>query len=745
MIYAHTVPGKPETEWETLDDHAADVEALAGGWADAFGGGEWGQLAGRWHDLGKRQPAFQRYLRGLSPSTPHAWVGAYFAAVQKAEGTSPWPLVGAIASHHGALANVQADAANGIPPGATLSDAFKEWQRNAAPIKSLLPPAQPLPPLPAHLLRPGHSASRIELYTRFLFSALIDADRTATARFYARHEPALTAGDLQYDDIPTLAVRLDAAIDALPAKGSPAVIDLRRRVLAACRESPARPPGPFSLTVPTGGGKTLSAMSFALRHAQHNGLRRVIVVIPYTSIIEQSARVYGDVLNAPGRQNVLEHHSNIDEQSRLESDEHAEKLRKLAAENWDAPVIVTTTVQFFESLLAAHGSRCRKVHNIAKSVILLDEVQTLPPQFLETIVDVLSELTASYGCSVVLSTATPPALKHRDGVKRPGLKNVHEIMPDPQALANAARRVEIAWRIDRPTPYADLAAELRRERQVLAIVHRRDDAAALAEALSDDTLHLSAAMCPAHRLSVLAEIRRRLSTNKPCRLVSTQLIEAGVDVDFPVVYRALAGLDSIAQSAGRCDREGKLTDAAGKPAGRMVVFLAETDPPPGVPRKAMQSTQVLAALGALDPFDPGHSVRFFDELYGKTDLDARGIQTLRQKLAFAEVADRFKLIDNQTHAVVVPYVNAAAGIDGRARLAAFIKAPSRETARALQPVIVQIPKYRLDQLRAAGTIEPVDDFGRFDRLNEGHEAAYHKVYGLTANADPLLPAEASVF
>ncbi len=421
-------------------------------------------------------------------------------------------------------------------------------------VRPFLPPdefTRALPDAPDFIASDRADALRVELFTRFLYRALIDADRLATARFYAKFQPALTADDIRCDCIDFITQRLDRAIDSMPPKGSPAVVRLRQDVLAACRNKSTDPPGRFSLTVPTGGGKTLSAMSFALNHAKRNELRRVIVVIPYTSIIEQSARVYRSVLNDAARpdvNNVLEHHSNLDEQKLRENDARGEDLRKLAAESWNAPVVVTTTVQFFESLLSAHGSRCRKLHNIAKSVIVLDEVQTLPPKYLRTLVNLLDQLTTGYGCSVVLSTATPPALKKRSGSPLPGLESIDEIMPEPQSLAAAVRRVNIEWRIGAVTPYRDLAAELRACRQAMAIVHRRADARILADAFGDGALHLSALMCPAHRLRVIDEVRRRLDQNEPCILVTTQLVEAGVDIDFPVVYRALGGLDSIAEA-----------------------------------------------------------------------------------------------------------------------------------------------------------------------------------------------------
>lgn len=735
MPYAHSAP--PPHPWEPYEDHCELVARHAEASAGVFGAADWGRIAGLWHDVGKLQPDFQRYLRGeITNGPPHAWVGAALAA---ARDRHLLPVAAAIAAHHGRLSNVRPDAANGIEPGNTLIDQITRRRRDLDRFLVESPDAlsaELTPTLPAYVTSAGADLRRVELFTRMLFSVLIDADRRATAQFYATIEPALTADDLRYDDIQTLAKRLDDRIDSMPPRGSPAVIGLRRQVLSACRERSADAPGRFSLTVPTGGGKTLSAMSFGLNHAARYGLRRVIVVIPYTSIIEQSARVYRDAL---GERNVLEHHSNLDEQKLREDDAHGEDLRKLAAENWDAPVIVTTTVQFFESLLAAHGSRCRKLHNIARSVVILDEVQTLPPQYLRTVLDLLTQLTDGYGCSVVLSTATPPALKAQPCARRPGLSDVREIVADPSSLAAAARRVRIEWRIDTVTPYPSLAEELRGHGQALAIVHRRQDARQLTELVGGDALHLSALMCPAHRAAVVAEVKRRLHAGERCILISTQLIEAGVDVDFPIVYRALAGLDSIAQSAGRCDREGKLTDDAGEPAGRMVVFRAETDPPPGVPRKAFDTMDVLLKLGGtVDPFEPRDSERFFDELYAKLDDDQHGIEPLRRALAFAKIEEKFKLIDGDAHPIVVPWG------EGAARIAAYRASPNRQSRRALQPFTVQVRGWTLDRLRAAGVCDRVDDLGFFDVICEGRESSYHVTFGLNEQQDGSLPAEVAV-
>ena len=393
----------------------------------------------------------------------------------------------------------------------------------------------------------------------------------------------------------------------------------------------------------------------------------MIVAIPYTSIIEQNAEVYRLAL---GQENVIEHHANLDPD--------AETIRnRLASENWDAPVVVTTNVQLLESLFANRPSRCRKVHNISGSVVLLDEVQTLPTRHLDAIVEVLQELTDSYGCSLVLSTATQPALVRSDSLPR-GLRSVHEIVPNPPSLFARLRRVEVDWSgaLAPEVSWSTLAAEISRHEVVLVVVHRRRDARELAELLPEERrFHLSALMCAAHRARTLEQIHQRLQSGGPCRVVSTQLIEAGVDVDFPVVYRALGGLDSIAQAAGRCNREGKLA------AGRVIVFRSPTPPPAGTLRKGLERAESLlrAAGGALDLADPDLYATYFRVLYLGEDLDAAGVQAARQALKFATVARKLRLIeDGFAYPIVVPWG------DGEQRLEALRRmGPSRERLREL--------------------------------------------------------------
>jgi CRISPR-associated endonuclease/helicase Cas3 len=716
--FAHSLPDRPESEWEDLAEHLHKVADLASGFAGAFGAAEWGRLAGLWHDLGKYRPEFQARLRGSREAVEHAGAGAALASSRdKLRGL---PLAFAIAGHHAGLANLTASEDGGRRP---LMERLKENGPVLAALLPLLPPdlANPkLPPLPEHL---RHLPS-LEIWTRFLFSCLVDADYLATEEFYS---PGLRRTALAgYAGIPTLRQRLDDSVDALAAELPPerrvATVNRRRaEVLAACREKAELPPGLFSLTVPTGGGKTLAAMSFALRHAERHGLRRVIAAIPFTSIIEQNAEVYRRAL---GHADVIEHHSGLDPLAAQERSSEAETRRRLAAENWDAPVVVTTNVQLFESLFAASPSRCRKLHNLAGSVILLDEAQTLPVDYLLAVLDILRELATHYGCTVVLTTATQPALARRDSLPA-GLEGVREIIPDPHALARDLKRVHFTWpRPDAPAlPYTELAREMLSHERVLAVVHKRRDARALAELLPpENRVHLSALMCPAHRSAVLAGIKSR--KDLPCRLVSTQLIEAGVDVDFPVVYRALGGLDSLAQAAGRCNREGRIAEK-----GNVVFFRAETSPPPGIPRKGLEIVEEMLRAGDIDLDDPAVYEDYFRKLYFACDQDPEGIQPLRRELSFQSIARKLRLIDDASTPVIVPYGAAGERLDALRR-----QGIDRLLLRALQPFVVNLFERDVSKLQNAGALEQVVD-GVLALTSPFHHL-YDSRFGLLLDEEP---------
>ena len=596
-----------------------------------------------------------------------------------------------------------------------------------------------------------------------VFSALVDADRIATEAYYRNAEKRPPADRGDWETLATLKARLDqymgektrAAAATAVTPGSRQLQTERADILAAARSAARSKPGQFSLTVPTGGGKTLASLTFALDHAVEHGLDRIIYVIPFTSIIEQTARVFRDALGSELADHVIEHHSAYREDQALarmeggSGDESAlqagERLR-LATENWDAPIIVTTAVQFFESLFSNRPSRCRKLHNIARSVVIFDEAQTLPLKLLRPTVAAIEELALKYRTSAVLCTATQPAITvdQTTGSGLPGgLADVREIIADPPALYRRLARVTV-----KPSlllSQNELATSLREEQKVLCIVGTRAQARNLFKQLIDvdtvPTFHLSALMCPAHRTSKLEDIGVALAAG-PCRVIATTVVEAGVDIDFPVVWRQMAGLDSIAQAAGRCNREGKLDPS------QAIVQLFEVDgwqsirelrPNEAAAREVLRhhrgEPMGLAAIGA-----------YFDRLYetksqGRTDgLDAKAIlpqlQTgaLQGQLPFADAASDYRMIESAMEPVIVPW-------DERARDAiAVLGDPAlppediRATARRLQPYIVNVPRHPFSLLQAAGRIVPINPH-RFDEqfmalTEEGTRSIYSDALGI---------------
>jgi CRISPR-associated endonuclease/helicase Cas3 len=541
---------------------------------------------------------------------------------------------------------------------------------------------------------------------------------------------------------------LHRAFDAYMAEKARNAVDshvnrARAEVLGQCRAKAAEKPGHFSLTVPTGGGKTLSSMAFALEHAKAHEKRRIIYVIPYTSIIEQTADVFRQAFAAVGNEVLIEHHSNA------EADPKDENSRsRLASENWDAPVIVTTSVQFFESLFAAKTSRCRKLHNICNSIVVLDEAQLLPPEFLQPILDVLNLLSKHYGVTVVLSTATQPALATINHYVDPkkhiqGLETVREIIADPDALYQQLKRVQVELPADMNAhiPWEDIATRIGSHESVLAIVNTRKDARELQGLLPKGTLHLSALMCGAHRSAVIADIKQRIKEKTPTRVVSTQLVEAGVDIDFPVVYRALAGLDSIAQAAGRCNREGNLDQ------GKVVVFVPPKDPPKGLLLKAANACRSVLHGHGEDPLDRSLFHAYFTKLYYECQLDKKEIRKdlrmdgkLDNTLAvnFRTAAENFKLIeDGDQVSVVVRYMVP----DKKGRTVDFWlntlrkEGPQRWLMRKLQRYIVRVHRRYAEPMRNHGDIEELFP-GLFVQTADG---LYNIDFGLQLDQVQLTP------
>jgi CRISPR-associated endonuclease/helicase Cas3 len=500
-------------------------------------------------------------------------------------------------------------------------------------------------------LNTKHAAVQISMFIRMLYSALVDADFLDTERFVNKEKAQYRQG---YKSLHELARIFFERLESLQQKAPDTPVNHhRQRILAQCLSAAQNSKGLFSLTVPTGGGKTLSSMAFALKHAAKHSLERIVYVIPFTSIIEQNADVFRQML---GEDAVLEHHSNFEP----DNEDHRSRL---AAENWDAPVVVTTNVQFFESLFANRSSRCRKLHNIARSVVILDEVQTLPPPYLLPCLEALKELATNYKTSIVLCSATQPAIQKRDDFSR-GLEGVREIIDAPQKLATALKRTQVS--ILPQTSDVELAGRMAEYEQVLCVVNTRKHARNVYDAMSgaDGLYHLSALMCPAHRSQKLSEIRQRLKDRRTCRVISTQLIEAGVDIDFPVVYRALAGIDSIAQAAGRCNREGKLE------LGQVFVFTPEAGIQSGHFRQTAQTAESVVRRHAADVLSLAAIEEYFRLYYWtKGDaLDEEGILSMLHAgcksgdFPFKTIAERFRLIKDDMKPVIIPYDDNARSI-----------------------------------------------------------------------------------
>lgn len=655
MAYARAITDASGTlRLQALEDHLQGVSDRAQRFAGAFGAADWGALAGRWHDLGKYAADFQRYLleangvevdqedAGISDSGKVDHSGAGAAHALATLGLPGEPIAHVIAAHHAGLYDKAEldERLNRIRAKGRLDAAL----RGRPPAEILQSPMPAMPQIPGFKEREPLAYAT---WLRFLFSSLVDADVLDSEAFST---PATARQRGAFPTLAELKPRFDAHMAGF--RSETPVQQLRAQILTDCRQRAAGAPGLYTLTVPTGGGKTLSSMAFALEHALRHGFQRVIYVIPYTSIIEQTADVFRGIFGDA----VIEHHSNFER-------DHETQRARLATENWDAPIIVTTNVQFFESLFAARTSRCRKLHNLLGSVVILDEAQMLPPPFLQPVVDILRLLGRHYPCSIVLCTATQPALTERRsfGEHFRGLPASTELASDPRDLYQRLKRVEVELPTDfsTVTDWPVLARQIEAHDCVLVIVNSRADAQTLHALLPSGSLHLSGRMCGAHRSDLIQRIRARLqqkregTDSEPLRVVSTSLIEAGVDVDFPVVYRAMAGLDSIAQAAGRCNREGLLPNA-----GRVIVFIPPKAAPPGLQRMGAHSCRSVLASHTGDPLQPALFTRYFQSLYGKSNLDEHEIVKLLKNprdLQLREAAERFRLIDDDQQPILVPY------------------------------------------------------------------------------------------
>ena len=708
--YAHSDASEDREHWHRLSEHLDGTGARAADFLDVVGGADVGRVAGLLHDLGKYTQEFQDRLSGRAKRVNHSTAGAR-VAVERYPGHLGKMLAFCIAGHHSGLAN----GVNGEQITA-LEDRLAEqvpvpdsvWEQ-----EMVLPTGLPSPRLePRDRDAAGFCAA---FFVRMLFSALVDADYLDTENYFAGLEgEAKPRG--QHPTLAEVRGRLNAYLDKLAASANASSVnDLRQEVLAHVRGEATEPPGLFTLTVPTGGGKTLTSLAFALDHARHHGLARVIYVIPYMSIIEQTAAVFRTALRECDTEEpdfVIEHHSTFDE-DRIGRREAREKLQ-LAMENWDAPIIVTTAVQLFESLFANRPSRCRKLHNIANSVVILDEAQTLPLKYLRPCVAALDELARNWRTSVVLCTATQPALAKSDGFVG-GFENVRELAPEPKRLYLMLKRTRV--RHEGQLDDAALAERMRESPQSLCIVNTRRHAQELYERMAhaEGSVHLTTLMCARHRREKLDVVRERLRNGAAVRLVATSLVEAGVDLDFEVVWRAEAGLESIIQAAGRCNREGR------QKTGDVFVFKPSDEEGHRPPREIGQFAD--AARGVMqshldDPTSLDAIDDYFRKLYwlkGDDALDAKDILRLLREpggnldFPFETIARKFRLIETPMAPIIVPWCGTHGHDDTAKRLLEelrWVERPGR-IARRLQPYVVQVPPQVRTALLTAGAAEVI--------------------------------------
>ena len=672
---------------QSNDEHQHGVAELASKFAGEFGMAEWGRVMGLLHDKGKEKRAFQQHIMkesGLDRQTSvdgdyrHAYVGALIA--KELFPNSHLLMDNALMGHHRGM----------------YDDG--DWKEI---MKSQIPEDVSIDGIQADLIVPRLANPKKDVHhlERMLYSCLVDADFLDTEAFMQPEQSRLRGN---HDSLATLEKRLEAFLAGLKKYAPDTEVNrIRNEVQNWCVKESVNPPDFYSLTVHTGGGKTLASVLWAIKHAIKNDLKRIIIAIPYTSIITQTASVLRNIF---GEKNVLEHHSNVD-RSAFDDRELAQKL-KLATENWDYPIIVTTNVQLFESLFSNKPSDCRKLHSIAKSVLILDEVQTLPTDFLQPIVDTFDTLKRVFGVSVLFTTASQPVLSGLIQGTNPfvsfeGLSNIREIIPEGANLYDRLRRVELKFEKN-PKNYDEVANELSHHSRVLCIVNTRNDAREIYTRLPKEgiCLHLSRMMCPDHVMETIDNVKLALkeSSNTTIRVVATQLIEAGVDIDFPMVFRQEAGLDSVLQAAGRCNREGKLG------IGSTVVFGLQKPLPPGHIRQTNDAR--LAIMNReYDWFSPEAMEAYFKQLYSRVNsFDKKNIKDLLYKaeIQFETAASAFHLIDDNTISVIVNWKNSMELVERLVR-----EGPSYSLMKALSQFSVNVRNGDMKKLVEAGAIEEV--------------------------------------
>lgn len=741
---------------ERVIDHLRETARLAMDHAQSYGPAE-AEIAGLFHDMGKYGDLFQQRLRRKVSGIDHWSAGAWMLLTTY----GPYGIAPALAAqgHHiGLQSGFVKNLEHNLNPNKLAVNHPLQIQLSENNVdllkKRFLEDGGRIPDVS------GQTTSRfIEDYkrkqyvaamldVRMLYSALVDADFIATEAHFNRDKHggyAFRTRGRELDPEADLG-RLMTFLERVrrSSKADAAVRSLRDDLMNACLQAAARHTGLYTLTAPTGSGKTLAMMAFALRHAMQNDLQRVIVVLPFLTLIEQTARIYREIFSDPedsALPYILEDHSLMDIGN---DDQGSDSYRaRLLAENWDAPIIVTTSVRFFESLFANRPAACRKLHNIARSVVVFDEVQTLPSDMVIPTLAALSHLREAFGCSVVLSTATQPAFGYLgESIRKyaPGGWEASEIVPTDLKLFQRVRRARVHWPVDREiTTFEEIAQAMLQENSIMTIVNLKRHASALYELVAaqntEGLYHLSTNMCPAHRTGILDEVRSRLQNGLSCRLVATQCVEAGVDLDFPVVYRSWAPLESLAQAAGRCNREGKLA------RGEYHIFLppVEEERYPGQSYH-MAAAQVKSLLrkhgGNIDLQDPVVYDEYYRLLYEMAEVGNANRELFEHfaTLDFVGVAKLYRLIKNDTVNVLVPY---AAKITEYRELCAAARTEgiTGRWLRKARPLSISIYRPRPED-RVSDWLEPVkhgdEDTGWYIYLNEAH---YSNALGLVGSAD----------
>ena len=752
-FFAHINNDTNETQ--SLVSHAKGVASFAEKFAREFENEDWARCASLFHDLGKETISWQNYLLNNSKRTiNHSECGAQFVFKKMSE-AKPFAKVLSyiIAGHHAGLPDWHAGSGNSLK-----SILEKKFEAAQFANSSLIPLFQKPKSLPfgkevCSKNNPHELSEHFHLWIRMLYSCLVDADFLDTEQFMNAQQFSLRGN---YASLKSLKQKLDLYMQKKQSETAPSKLnEVRKQIYNECISKANEDAGFFSLNVPTGGGKTLSSMAFALSHAIQKNKKRIVVAIPYTSIIEQTASVYkwgtddkceiaerrktNNILF--GNENVLEHHSNVIFEN--ENDSEKNLRQKLATENWDAPIIVTTNVQLFESLFNAHSSSCRKIHNLVNSVIILDEAQMLPANYLQSILSVLRGLVQCFGVTVILCTATQPALEGTigtDSARFLGIpKNlIKPIIENPFALSEKLKRVQIDTSLakEKINDWETLAKKLEAYTQILCIVQTRKDCRSLHKCMPNGTYHLSALMCAEERSEIISEIKNKLKANETVRVISTQLVECGVDIDFPIVFRALAGLDSIAQSAGRCNREGK------NELGTLFLFCPPNDAPAGLLRKACDTTKMILRKHNYQlELSPDLYHEYFENYFKTINdfdtcqfLDAMQSEKDDLQFQFRSFSDSYHLIQNTYQATVyVKYVSQKTGKNNFSLLENLQAGErDRNLFQKLSRYAVTLSLNEIQQLVNEGHIVQVENEIFMQRLDD--TTLYQNGLGLVADS-----------